>query len=247
VDINAIIELCGVEGYVKGTLLRPDPNIDPEGAENWSYNDAYTRLIISLNVTQSQKMNTSMCNNAREVWNRLEDVNRSQVCKTIFGYKRKLCHTTAGERDNIIEHLDKLKKYRQQVDFAASYNEGFKTSDTSFKQIIALSLPPSWDFFLSRYVKTQTFIDVDHRTVMSTQRFIEVIEQEYRRRDREFSARRWPNHITTMYCSLCKKSNHNTECCRFLGQPRCGACGRFGNDTSDCRNNKGKKRKHDGD
>jgi hypothetical protein len=29
-----------------------------------------------------------------------------------------------------------------------------------------------------------------------------------------------------MYCKVCKKRNHNTKCCRFRGQPRCGVCGR---------------------
>jgi hypothetical protein len=27
-----IFRICGVEGYVKGTLLRSDPAVDPEGA-----------------------------------------------------------------------------------------------------------------------------------------------------------------------------------------------------------------------
>jgi gag-polypeptide of LTR copia-type len=199
VDIIEIFRLCGVEGYVKGTLICPDPNVDPEGAENWSYNDAYTRLIISLNVTQSQKENTLMCKNAHKVWAKLEVANRSQASSTIRAYRRKFIHTTAGERDNIIEHLDKLKKYRQQVNYVALYDERLKISDDFFNQIIADSLPPSWDYFTDRYVVTQTFVDNDPGTMISSQRFIEVIEQEYRRRerwDREFLARR-PTHITT--------------------------------------------------
>jgi hypothetical protein len=283
VHIIKIFRRCGVEGYVKGTLLPPDPNVDPEGAENWSYNDAYTRLIISFNVTQSQKVNTLMCKNAHEVWKNLEDANRAQESKTLLAYKRSLCHTTAGERDNIIEHLDKLKKYRQRINFVALCYKRFEICDSSFNKIIAESLPPSWDFFTGRFVGTRTFMDDDDPgTTISSQRFIEVIEQEYRRReqwDRKFLARQ-PTHITTyvgqpsfashkqnlltwsdfpalfcfpvqntsrMYCKLCKKRNHNTEFCRFLGQPRCGGCGRFGHDTSDCRNNKGKKRKYDED
>jgi hypothetical protein len=58
-----------------------------------------------------------MCNSAHEVWANLEDANRAQASKIIFAYRRKLFHTTAGERDNIIEHLKKLKKYHQQVNF----------------------------------------------------------------------------------------------------------------------------------
>jgi hypothetical protein len=200
VDIIEIFRLCGVEGYVKGTLLCPDPNVDPEGAENWSYNDVYTQFIISLNVTQSQKVNTSMCNNAYEVWAKLEDANGSQASNTILAYRRRLFHTTAGERDNIIEHLNKLKKYRQQVDYAAFRDEGFKIPDLTFNLTIAQSLPPSWDFFSSLYVRNRTFVDdEDPGMTISSQRFIEVIEQEYCRReqcDRESLARR-PTHTTT--------------------------------------------------
>jgi hypothetical protein len=200
IEIMNVFRICGVEGYVKGTLPRPDPTVDPEGAESWSYNDAYTRLIISFNVTQSQKSNTSMCKNAHEVWKDLEGANRSQESRTLLGNKRKLCHTTAGERDNIVEHLDKLKKYRQQMNFAAMDYTRFGICDSDFNKIVAESLPPSWDLFTGRYVGTQTFGDDDPgTTTISSQRFIELIEQEYRRReqwDREFLARR-PTHVTT--------------------------------------------------
>jgi hypothetical protein len=177
-EMILIIELCGIEGYVKGTLPCPDPNVDPEGAENWSYNDTYTRLIISLNVTRSQKTNTLMCNSAHEVWTNLEIANSYQASETLLAYGRKLFHTTAGERDNIIEHLDMLKKYRQQTNSAALCNERLKITDDFFNRIIAHSLPPSWDYFIGR----QMFVDDGPETVIGSQRFIEDIEQEYRRR-----------------------------------------------------------------
>jgi hypothetical protein len=150
IEIMDVFRICGVEGYVKGTLLRPDPAVDPEGAENWSYNDAYTRFIISINVTPSQKLNTLMCKSAHEVWRNLEGVNRAQESRTLLGHKRKLCHTTAGERDNIVEHLNKLKKYRQQMNFAASGYKRLEICDSDFNKIIAESLSPSWDHFTGR-------------------------------------------------------------------------------------------------
>jgi hypothetical protein len=36
VDMIYFFQLCGVDGYVKGTLPRPDPKVDLEGAANWS-------------------------------------------------------------------------------------------------------------------------------------------------------------------------------------------------------------------
>jgi hypothetical protein len=177
----------------KGTLLCPDPNVDPEGAENWSCNDYYTRVIISLNVTESQKRDILMCNSAHEVWTNLEIHNNSQASETLFAYRRKLCHTTTRERDDIVEHLVKLKKYRLEVNFAALYDERLGISDDSFNLIIAQSLPPSWDYFTGQYVGTSTFVGDDPVTKINSQRFIAVIEQEYWRReqcDREYYARR---------------------------------------------------------
>jgi hypothetical protein len=196
--ITSIFRLCGVEAYVKGTLLCPDPKVDPEGAENWSCNDAFSQIIISFNVTQSQRLNISMCNNAHEMWKNLEDANSSQESKTLLAHKRRLCHTIAGERDNIIEHLDKLKKYRMNL--AALGYKRLQICDSSFNEIIAESLPPSWDYFTGPYIRNWSFMDGDDpRMEISSQRFIEVIEQEYYRRelcDRELSTRR-PMHITT--------------------------------------------------
>jgi hypothetical protein len=140
-----------------------------------------------------------MCNSAHEVWANLEAANSYQASEALFAYGRELFHTTAGERDNIIEHLDTLKKYRQQTNSVALYNERLEITDDIFNRIIAHSLPPSWDYFMGRHVGTQTFVDDEPETVVNSQRFIEVIEQEYRRRekcDRELLARR-RTHKTT--------------------------------------------------
>ncbi len=61
----------------------------------------------------------------------------------------------------------------------------FKISDFSFNLIIAQSLPPLWDHVLSYFVDVgtgQTSTDVD-RTMINSQQFMEVIKQEYRRRE----------------------------------------------------------------
>lgn len=248
--ITRIFQLCGVEAYVKGILPCPDPNVDPEGAENWSCNDVLSQIIISFNVTQSQRWNILMCTTAHEMWKNLEIANSSQESKALLARRRRLCHTTAGEGDNIIEHLEKLKKYRMNLTALGYTGKRLQICDSSFNEVIAESLPPSWDYFTGPYIRTWTFLDGDNpKTTISSQRFIELIEQEYRRRelrDRELLRRR-SMHITTMYCKLCNKRNHNTDSCRFLGQPRCHGCGRFGHVTSDCQNNKGKKRKYEED
>src|SRR5229473_724854 len=170
-----IFRLCGVEGYVKGTLPCPNPDVDPESAENWSYNDSLTWLIISQSVTWSQIEPILACDHAHEAWKELEAANRYQGLKTMLADSRKLYHTTAEEGDNIIEHLDKLKRYRQETNVAAMGDKRFKISDFSFNLIIAQSLPPSWDHVLSYFVDVgtgQTSTDVDPGTMINSQQFM---------------------------------------------------------------------------
>jgi len=65
------------------------------------------------------------------MWKRLEDF------KTMLAQRRKLCRTTAKEGDNIVGHLDKLKKYRDRINFAAVGDKRFEISDSFFNVIIA--------------------------------------------------------------------------------------------------------------
>lgn len=173
---------CGVEDYVKGTLPCPDPAADPKGAENWSFNDNFAQLIITVNVTSAEDMGILGCESAHKMWKNLEEAYKSEGFKTILAKRRKLCHTTAREGDDIVEHLDKLKQYRNQINFAAIGDEGFKISDFDFNRTIADSLPPSWDPFTGDYARAPVSMD-DDSGMVSSQRFIDLIEREYRRRE----------------------------------------------------------------
>jgi hypothetical protein len=172
---------CGVEGYVNGTIPCPDRNVDPKGAENWSYNDAYMQHIILSNVTRSD-VHYLVCDNAHEMWKNLAEDHRSLGFNTLVARRNKLCRTTAREGDNIVGHLDKLKQYRDQMNLAAIGSKTFEIPDSSFNRIIAESLPWSWGPFTCRYFPL-TDMDHDDRGSISSQRFIELIEDEYRRRE----------------------------------------------------------------
>ena len=37
--LTLMLQICGVQGYVTGAVKRPDPVQDPEGANNWDFND----------------------------------------------------------------------------------------------------------------------------------------------------------------------------------------------------------------
>ena len=55
-DMKRTFKLCSVSGYIYGDTKRPDPMLDPTGAENWDFNDTYTARIIFSNISALQKI-----------------------------------------------------------------------------------------------------------------------------------------------------------------------------------------------
>ena len=39
-----MLQICGVQGYIAGTVQHLDPAQDPEGASNWDFNDTYAKV-----------------------------------------------------------------------------------------------------------------------------------------------------------------------------------------------------------
>jgi hypothetical protein len=42
-----MLQICGVQGYTLGTVQHPDPSQDPEGANNWDFNNTYARVLMT--------------------------------------------------------------------------------------------------------------------------------------------------------------------------------------------------------
>jgi hypothetical protein len=185
-------QLCGVEGYVNGTIRCPDPAADLEGVENWSCNDNFARVLISWNVTPPEQVHILGCDSAHEMWKNLENVHgsRSHGFLTMLAQWRKFCCTDAKEGDNIVKHLDKLKQYRDRINFAGTGGELFEIDDSFFIMIIAKSLPESWVSF------TLNCLRFDGPGMVSPQRLIDLIEWQYRYRE-QWDRENIPTHIIT--------------------------------------------------
>jgi hypothetical protein len=106
----------------------------------------------------------------------------------MLAQRRKLCRTIAGEGDNIVGHLDKLKQYRDRINFAGIGGKLFEISDSFFNMIIASSLPQSWVSFST--------CDCVEDPGISSQRFIHLIEREYRCRE-QWDRENTPTHVIT--------------------------------------------------
>lgn len=147
-EIMLIFELCELDEYIKGEIARPDPAEDPVGAGNWSFNDTYAKLLISINITSSEVMYINRRATSHDMWADLEAVHQSDGIMSI--YNDGLFHTHAEDGDDISKHLDKLLQYRNGINLIG--NDDDLIPDLLFKGIINASLPPSWDEFTSPYV-----------------------------------------------------------------------------------------------
>ena len=262
--MTPILTMCGVKGYVEGQIQCPDPTVDPDGANNWAFNDNYAKHLIGMNIGPTQVVHVSRCATAHEMWRNLKDVHQPMDSRTIMSYLRGLRYTTADDGDDIFEHLNKLKTYWDRI------NSGdFKfeiISELHFKVIIANSLPLSWDAFIEPYV--ERFVDDGPKKAIRSQELIGILRAEYVRREerrREVTQQtslkakstvRTPKpsltnqvtHLNTcpkptsinMFCEHCRRRNHHTEDCFHLGKNKCSLCGKFGHEGA-CRTRKAEK------
>jgi len=267
-----IFKIYGVEEYVIGIVNMPNKSLQPRAARNWTFNNAFTKVLITNNIMSLQKVHVSHCKTACDMWQNLAAVHESKGHQTLVVFMHNLYRCNAKDGDNIVEHIAKLKGWCEWINLMGDHR--FQISNFSFKLILLHSLPKSWDPFTDAYVGSATFLDANPRKAIMSQQFIGIIKEEYKcyeERKREGSnitfqhanftkARKPPlfNQITkpgspsqsqpnvTKFCKLCEKPNHTTDECHHLGKTRCDICKKFGHSLNKCWYDQGKKRLSDG-
>jgi len=265
-----LFKLFGVQEYVQGKITCLDLKDDPESAENWTYNDTFTQLLITSNISVKERVHTNGCTSAHRMWLSLQSMHKSKSHLVLTMHLCMLMNTVAAEDDNITEHLTKLKHCWDQLSLFGDKN--YCVSEFLFKRIIASSLPESWDQFTDQFIASQLdFVDTDPRKHIDTQQFIGIIKQEHKRRQsRKPAASKLPEQAmyihrrdnaklplasrisgnahnqrrsppSKKYCNTCQRTNHWTSQCRFAGKPKCEECGRFGHTSDKCWNTAGNK------
>ena len=146
---------------------------NPIGTENWEYNDAYAKMLITNNITLVEKIHTNGAPTANCMWMNLQTMHKSTNHLVLTGYMWNLM-VHAPEDVNVTEHLGKLNIHWGQVQSFLVYNQ--KIADAVYKCIIASSLPPSWDSFTDPYVAGK-FDEVsdDPKKMLDSQQFIAII------------------------------------------------------------------------
>src|SRR6267142_1506577 len=259
-----IFEIYGAEEYVTSNVTQLDKSLNPRAARNWTFNNAFTKVIITNNIASSQKVHISHCKTAHEMWQNLAAVHESKGHQTLIVFMRNIYRCNAEDGDNIVEHITKLKGWCERINLMGDWR--FQISDFSFKLILSHSLPQSWDPFTDAYVGSATFLDANLRKAITLQQFIGILKEEYKRHEEckreasnvaspqaNFANVRKPllfHRITKTgqtsqangkFCKLCEKPNHTTNECHHLGKTRCDICKKFSHSPNKCWYDQGKK------
>jgi gag-polypeptide of LTR copia-type len=150
VRMMSLLALCEVEPYVRGEIPQPSMENDPVGHDNWKKNDNYAKHLITQNVGDDSIIHIQHGSTSHVAWKNLEDIYEDKSQETAVAIIRNLWHTIAEEDDDISEHLNTLKKYRERLQLIDDDN--FHIPEVQFKIAIVSSLPESWDSFTQPYV-----------------------------------------------------------------------------------------------
>ena len=250
--MRRMFKQCRVSGYVYGDIERPDPALDPVGAENWDLNDNYAGMLIFENISIPQTIHVGQDLTAHQMWSNLEAIHEVTGHTTIINYIRTLFKCNAEEGDDIVEHLNTLKITWERVNSLSA--EEFRISDLFFKIIISSSLPPSWDNFTQAYIaEVRHYATRNPFKDMSSQEFIGVIKSEAERRGKTNKSesanfgnakgkkkkkpslfKRMSNKFKSLKTSDVDDDNVDQKSNQKSKRPFCKRCKKHGHTTDDC-------------
>jgi len=177
-DIIRMLNFLKVKDYLLGNIPRPDPDLNPDEAEAWDNNDSYALHLISLNLSEGQKIHISCKTTSNSAWNALLDIHKAQDHNTITSWMKSLFQTVAKEGSDIPKHVNKLLEWYKKI--ILTNDPEFSVTDTMFNSIITNSFPPSWHAFTKPYVRCQTGIpDIDYEMRILASKLIGIIKEEY--------------------------------------------------------------------
>src|SRR5258708_7392304 len=163
--------------YITRHIKCPDARIDLKGAENWAYNDQITQRTIRNNIGRNQKIHCTRATSAQEMWKNLEAIYQSRGVQTQHQLMQELYDTKAREGDDIIAHLERLKRIWSRITLICQ--DHMPMTPEHFKEYVVYSLPSSWTTFAMPYIQEGI------HAKKSVQTLISECKEEYRRQKRK--------------------------------------------------------------
>ena len=145
---------------------------DVDWHAEWDRAERVARIIISNNLSVPQFIHVSQAATVRQMWDNLRAVHEVRGQQSINALRRTLYDTKAQEGDDILAHATKMRSLQADL-----HMMGSKVNDDDFANILAASLPKSWDPFTSSYMGSQS-----GTTPLTSQQLIGLIREEWTRR-----------------------------------------------------------------
>ena len=227
--------------YTLRYIACPNPGFDPEGTENWEFNNSYMRMLINKNIAPKEKVHTRGCATTHKMWNNLKTIHKSTCYLVHTDHICVLCGIKVAEGADIPEHLTKLKHQWEQISFSGKLKKIY--NDDFFKQQIVVLLPRSWDQFTSPYMREYEDDDqsnIDPKRRIDSQQLIGIIGQEYKLQEsRKREEITLPPKGENTNPSLASRMSNPPSMAKSKKSSKCQCkhCGKNGHYTDQCHNN----------
>jgi len=241
-QISPMLKLNQVWMHCEGPEAVPDP--DDTWRPIWDTAEDVACILISNNILALQFVHISQAATVRQMWESLKSIHEHCGQQSITALRHTLYQARAKDGDDIVTHLTKMHSIQAQL-----HQMGSRVPDGDFTNILVLSLPVSWDPFMTSYLRSQT-----GDKVLMSQQFIAIICNECNRwksanRDIE-TTETTPTALSSKRtkkrkaiekkrekraCHICGRDNCLVKDCFFKGKSKCTNGGCFNHETSECR------------
>ena len=237
-QIWPMLELNRVDSHCEGPGIAP-PVTDVDWCAEWDRAERVARIIISNNLLAPQFIHVLQAATIKQMWDNLWAVH--EVCRqqSINALRRTLYDTKAQEGDDILAHAMKMHSLQANL-----HMMGLMVNDNDFVNILAASLPKSWDPFTASYMGSQ-----NGAQLLSSQTLIGLLQEEWTRHggstETAMNAKQSKGGKDSRKakgngkkskerkCHICACTNHLAKDCFHRGKPKCENCGRFNHKTSE--------------
>ena len=140
-----MLDHCRARKVVMGEIARPDEKDHKACTNNWDSLDHAGYTVIMSGLTDEEvghflQMHQPTCVHAYEIWRVLIKTHQISGSVAAMGSLQNFLATCNAEDVDIIEHLEKMKSTRVQLELL-----GQEISEQDFKMQIILSLPLTWE------------------------------------------------------------------------------------------------------